>query len=142
MNASLSTYFVMSYPPTVFTELNMMVVRLSGATSLRDSKCPDLLAQWMSSSPLIRAHFTEAADHAPLPVVHKTKVQAICTYADATFPTPYLIGLLLELGAPRSCFRVLSEYINRRGPLTPPTPGCPSHGLSPHGTNLTQRGSH
>ena len=114
MNASLSTDFVMSYPPSVFTGLNMMLVRLSGATSLWDSKCSDLLAQWMSSSPLIRARFTEAMDHAPLPAVHKTKVQAIRTYAEALFPAPYLIGLSLELGAPRSGFRVLSDYITRQ----------------------------
>ena len=92
----------------------MMLVRLSGATSLRDSKCSDLLAQWMSSPPLIRARFTVAMDHAPLPAVHKTKVRAISTYAEALFPAPYLIGLLLELGAPRSGFRVLSEYITRQ----------------------------
>ena len=92
----------------------MMLVRLSGATRLRDSKCSDLLAQWMSSSPLMRARFTEAMDHAPLPAVHKTKVQAIGTYAEALFLAPYLIGLLLELGAPRSGFRVLSEYITRQ----------------------------
>ena len=115
----------------------MMLVRLSGATSLRDSKCSDLLAQWMPSSPLIRARFTEAMDHAPLPAVHKTKVQAIRTYAEALFPATYLIGLLLELGAPRSGFRVLSEYMP-----TPPARACPSHGRSPHGTNLMQRGSH
>ena len=92
----------------------MMLVQLSGATSLQDNNCSDLLAQWMSSSPLIRARFTEAMDHAPLPAVHKTKVQAICTYAEALFPAPYLIGLILELGAPWSGFRVLSEYITRR----------------------------
>ena len=105
----------MSYPPSVFTELNMMLVRLSGATSLRYSKCSDLLAQWMSSFPLVRARFTEAMDHAPLSAVHKTKVHAIRTYAEALFPAPHLIGLLLELGAPRSGFRVLSEYITRQG---------------------------
>ena len=115
MNASLCTDFVMSYPSSVFMELNMMLVRLSGATSPRDSKCSDLLAQWMSSPPLIRAHFTEAMDHAPLPAVHKTKVQAIHTYAEALFPAPYLIGLLLELGAPRSGFRVLFQYMTRWG---------------------------
>ena len=115
MNASLSTDFVLSYRPSVFTELSMMLVRLSGATSLRDNKCSDLLALWMSSSALIRARFTEAMDHAALPAVHKAKVQAIRTYAKALFPAPYLIGLLLELGAPRSGFRVLSEYITRRG---------------------------
>ena len=75
----------------------------------------NLLAQWMSSPPLIRARFTEATDQAPLPAVHKTKVQAIRTYAEALFPAPHLIGLLLQLGAPRSGFRVLSEYITRRG---------------------------
>ena len=105
----------MSYPYSVFTEPNMMVVRLSGATSLRDSKSSDVLPQWMSSSPLIRTRFTEAMDHVLLPAAHKTKVQAICTYAEALFPAPYLIGLLLELGAPRSGFRVLSQYIIRRG---------------------------
>ena len=115
MNASLCTDFVMSYRYSVFTKRNMMVVPLSGATSLRDSKCSDLLAKWMSSSPLIRARFREGVDHAPLPGVHKTKVQPIRTYAEALFPAPYLIGLLLELGAPRSSFRVLSEYITRRG---------------------------
>ena len=92
-----------------------MLVRRTGATCLRDSKCSDLLAQWISSPPLIRARFMEAMDHTPLQAVHKTKVQAIGTYAEAHFPAPYLIGLLLELGAPRCGFRVLSEYITRRG---------------------------
>ena len=90
-----------------------------------DSKCSDVLAQWMSSSPLIRARFTEAMDHGPLPAVHKTKVQGIRTQAEALFPTPYLIGLLLELGAPRSGFRVLSEYITRRGDAYTARTGLP-----------------
>ena len=102
-----------------------MLVRLSGATSLRDSKRSDLLAQWMSSSPLIRARFTEAMDHAPLPAVHKTKVQAIRTYAEALSPAPYLIGLLLELGAPRSGFRVLSKYITCWGDAYPTRTAVP-----------------
>ena len=75
----------------------------------------DLLVQWMSSSPLIRACFTEAMDHAPLPAVHKTKVQAIRTYAEALFPAPYLKTLLSELDVPRSGFCVSYEYITCRG---------------------------
>ena len=94
MHASLSTVFVMSYPYSVFRELNMMVVRLSGASSLRESKCSDLLAQWMSSSPLIWARFSEVIDHAPLPALQKTKVPAIHTYAEALLPARYMIGLL------------------------------------------------
>ena len=93
----------------------MMVVRLTIATSLRESTSSELSAQGMSSSPLIPARFSEAMDHAPLPAVQKTKVQAICTCAGALFPAPYLMGLLLELGALRSGFHVLSQYITRRG---------------------------
>ena len=115
MNAFWYTFFVMSYPYSVFTELNMMLVGLTSATSLRDNKCSDLLAQWMSLSPLIRARFREAMDHAPFRAVHKTKVQAIGTYAEALFLAPYLIGLLLESGAPRSGFRGLSEYFTCQG---------------------------
>ena len=103
----------------------MIVVRLRGATNLRDSKCYDLLAQLMSSSFLIRARFTEAMDHAPLPGVHKTKVQAIRTYAEALFLAPYLIGLLLSLGATRSGFRVLSQYITRGGDAYTARTGLP-----------------
>ena len=79
----------------------------------------------MSSSPLIRARFTGAMDHAPLSAVQKTKVQAIRTYAEALFPAPHLIRLLLELGAPRSGFRVLSEYITRRGDAYTARTGLP-----------------
>ena len=75
-----------------------MVVRLNGATSFRDNKCSELLAQRMSSSPLIRARFSGAMDHAPLPAVHKTKVKAIRMYAEALSPAPYPIGVLLESG--------------------------------------------
>ena len=38
----------------------------------------------------------------------QSKVKTIHTYVEALFPAPYLIGLLLELGAPQSDFRVLS----------------------------------
>ena len=64
-------------------------------------------------------------DHAPLPAVHKTKVQAIRTYAEALFPAPYVIGLLLELGAPRSDFRVLFEYIIPQGDAYTARTGLP-----------------
>ena len=59
------------------------------------------------------------------PAVHKTNVQAIRTHADALFPAPYLIGLLLELGAPRSGFRVLYEYITCRGDAYTARTGLP-----------------
>ena len=78
-------------------------------------KCSALLAQWMSSSPLISGPFHGGNGHAPVPAVHKTKVHAFRTYAEALFPAHYVIGLLLELGSPWSGFLVLSEYITRWG---------------------------
>ena len=69
----------------------------------------------MSLSHLIRAPFTEARDHDALPAVLNTKVQAIRMYAEALFAAPYLRGLPLELGAPRSGVRVLFEFITGRG---------------------------
>ena len=44
---------------------------------------------------------------------------------EALFPAPYLIGLLLELGAPRSGFRVLSKYTTRRGSAYTARTGLP-----------------
>ena len=142
MKTALSTDFVTSYPHSVFTGLNMMVVQLSGTTSRRDSKCSDLLAQWMSSSALTLACFTEAIDHAPLPAVDKTKVQAIHTYAEDLFPAPYVIGLLFELGAPGPASACCLSTSPTGATPTPPAPGCASHDPSPQGTNLTQCGSH
>ena len=52
MNTSLSTIFVMSYASCIIAELNMMVVRLSGATSFQDRcHCP-------SSGPVSRRQLT------------------------------------------------------------------------------------
>ena len=96
----------------------------------------------MPLAPLISAPFTGAMDHAPLPAVHKTKVQAIRTYLEALFPAPYLIGLHLELGAPLSSFRVLSKYITSRGDAYTARTGMPFQRPIPTQANLTQRGSH
>ena len=108
MNASLSIDFVMSYPYSVFTELNMMVVRLTGATTLPDSQCSDLLGQWMSLSHLLRTLFTEARDHAPLP---------------ARPPCGKVVGQLGQPGRPRHperCCREcpLGEEESGRDPLS------------------------
>ena len=66
----------------------MRLVSLSDATSLRDSQFDDLLAQLMTPSPLVLDRQCT-----------KSTVRAIRPYAEALFSAPYLIGLLLELGA-------------------------------------------
>ena len=142
VDVTLLTILVMSYPYSVFTQLNMALVLLSGATSLPDRTCSNLLVQCMSSSPLVRARFSQAMDQAPLPAVHKSRVRAICTHVEAVFPAPYLIRLLLELGAARSGFRVLSEYITRQCQAYTARTGLPFPRTRANKTNLTQRGGH
>ena len=66
----------------------------------------------------------------PLPAVHKSKEQAIHTYAEAHFPAPYLIGLLLELGARRSGFSVVSQQAN-----CATCGGCACGGCDPHSSH-------
>ena len=45
---------VMPFPWDTLTELNMTLVRLSGAKSLRDPLVSQLLGEWVASSPLAR----------------------------------------------------------------------------------------
>ena len=46
---------VMPFSRDTLTELNMTLVRLSGAKSLRDALVSQLLGEWVASSPLARA---------------------------------------------------------------------------------------
>ena len=51
---------VMPFSRDTLTELSMTLVRLSGAKSLRDPSVSQLLGEWVASSPLARARWSEA----------------------------------------------------------------------------------
>ena len=141
MNASLPPTFVMTYPYSVFTQLNITLVRLHGATSLRDNKWADLLAQWISLSPLIWTSFSEAMEHTPFNELHKSKVQAIRAHAEARVPAPCLTGLLLELGYTGAA-SLWGLGKSHTGETPTPLAVCyPSHNPFPHGTQRGSRGS-
>ena len=53
---------VMPFSRDTLTELNMTLVRLSGAKSLRDPLLSQLLGEWVASSPLARAQWSEATE--------------------------------------------------------------------------------
>ena len=74
-----------------------------------------------SSGPVLRRQWTT------LPSRRSTKPRCrpSVRMRRPSFPQPHLIGLLLELGAPRSGFRVLYEYITRRGDAYTARTGLP-----------------
>ena len=53
---------VMPFSRDTLTELNMTLVRLSGAKSLQDTLVSQLLGEWVASSPLARARWSEATE--------------------------------------------------------------------------------
>ena len=53
---------VMPFSRDTLTELNMTLVPLSGAKSLRDPVVSQLLGEWVASSPLARARWSEATE--------------------------------------------------------------------------------
>ena len=53
---------VMPFSQDILTELNMTLVRLSGAKGLRDPFVSQLLGEWVVSSPLARARWSEATE--------------------------------------------------------------------------------
>ena len=93
----------------------MMLVRLSGAKSLRDPLVSQLLGEWVASSPLARARWSEATDVGYPSLVRNKQVEAVKQYASFLFPAPDFIELLMDLNVTKTGFRHLSEFMTRRG---------------------------
>ena len=95
--------------------LSMTLVRFSGANSLRDPLVSQLLGEWVASSPLARARWSEATDLGYPSLVRTKQVEAVKQYASFFFPAPDFIGLLMDLNVTKTGFRHLSEFMTRRG---------------------------
>ena len=106
---------VMPFSRDTLTELNMTRVRLSGAKSLPDPLVSQLLGEWVASSPLARARWSEAMQVGYPSLIRTKQVDAVKQYASHLFPAPDLIGLLMDLNVPNLGFRHVSEYMSRRG---------------------------
>ena len=93
----------------------MTLTRLSGAKSLRDPLVAQLLGEWVASSPLAKARWSEATEMG-YPALNRSKqLEAVKQYASFLFPAPDLLGLLMDLNIPKVGFRAVSEYMSRRG---------------------------
>ena len=116
---------VMPLSRDTLTELNMTLVRSSGAKSLRDPLVSRLLGEWVASSPLARARWSEATEVGYPSLIRDKQKQAVKQYASHLFPAPDLIGLLMDLNVPKLSFRHVSEYLSRRGSAYTAAPGLP-----------------
>ena len=116
---------VMPFSRDTLTELNMTFVRLSGAKSLRDPLVSRLLGEWVASSPLARARWSEATDVGYPSLIRDKQKEAVKQYASHLFPAPDLIGLLMDLNVPKFGFRHVSEYMSRRGSAYTAATGLP-----------------
>ena len=105
---------VMPFSRDTLTKLDMMLVRLSGAKSLRDPLVSRLLGEWVGSSPLAWARWSEATEVGYPSLICDKQKEAVKQYASHLFPAPDLIGLLMDLNVPKLGFRHVSEYMSRR----------------------------
>ena len=115
---------VMPFSRDTLTELNMTLVSLSGAKSLRDPLVSQYVGEWVASSPLARARWSEAMEVGYPSLIRTKQVEAVKQYASHLFPAPDLIGLLMDLNVPKVGFRHMMEpgvgLHGRNGPPVPP----------------------
>ena len=116
---------VMPFSRDTLTELNMTLVRWSGAKSLRDPLVSQLLGEWVASSPLARARWSEAMEVGYPSLIGTNQVEAVKQCASHLFPAPDLMGLLMDLNVPKLGFRHVSEYMSRRGSAYTAATGLP-----------------
>ena len=116
---------VMPFSRDTLYRLNMTLVHLSGAKSLRDPVVSRLLGEWVASSPLARPRWSEATEVGYPSLIRDKQKEAVKQYASLLFPAPDLIGLLMDLNVPKLGFRHVSEYTSRRGSAYTAATGLP-----------------
>ena len=124
---------VMPLSRDTLTELNMKLVHLSGAKSLRDPLVSRLLGEWVASSPLARARWSEATEVGYPSLIREKQKETVKQYVSHLFPVMDLIGLLMDLNVPKLGFRHVSECMSRRCRPTRPQRASRSPAPSPLG---------
>ena len=122
---------VMPFSRDTLTELNMTLMHLSGAKSLRDPLVSRLLGEWVASSPLARARWSEATEVGYPSLIRDKQKEAVKQYASLLFPAPDLIGVVMDLNVSKLGFRHVSEYMSRRGSAYTAATGLPFPGPIP-----------
>ena len=116
---------VMPFSRGTLTNLSNTLLHLSGAKSLRDPLVSTLLGEWVASSPLARARWSEDTEVGYPSLIRDKEKDAVKQYASLLFPAPDLIGLLMDLNVPKLGFRHMSECMSRRGSAYTAATGLP-----------------
>ena len=124
----------MPFSRDTLTELNMTLVRL------RDPLVSQFLGEWVASSPLARARWSEATEVGYPSLICDKQKEAVKQYASHLFPAPDLTALLMDLNVPKLGFRHVSEYMSRRGSAYTPATRLPFPAPSPLGIRSQTRG--
>ena len=91
-------------------EVTTHLVHLASAVSLQDGDCVgELLAEWAVASPHAQRQFAMAVRLAQPSCVQEVQQEAITKYAPEVLPRNECCKLILNLGAPKSAWRTLSE---------------------------------
>ena len=128
---------VMPFSRDTLTEFNMTLVRLSGAKSWRDPLVSQLVGEWVASSPLARAQWSEATEVGYPSLIRNKQKEGAKQYASHLFPAPDLIGHLMDLNVPKLGFRHVSEYMSRRRGAYTAATGPPFPSPIPTGDTFT-----
>ena len=121
---------VMPFSRDTLTELNMTLVRLSGAKSLPDPVVSQLLGESVASSPLARAQWSKATEVGYPSLIRDKQKDAVKQYASHLFlrTSLHIVGIVCVFG-PGSRFFVLYMDLLTHGrgprsqlrvPLVPP----------------------
>ena len=82
----LCLLLVMPFSRDTLTELSMTLTRLSGSKSLRDPLVVQLLSEWVVSTPLAKARWSEATEK-DYPTLNRSKqLETVKRYASFLFP--------------------------------------------------------
>ena len=118
--------FIMPRSQTRVGQLTTHLVHLASAVSLRDEDLVgELIAEWAISSPHARRQFAVAVRLAQPSCVREIQQGAIAKYASEVLPPDECCELILNLRAPKSAWRTLSEVYTLRGLKYTATTGLP-----------------
>ena len=117
MKRPATTPLAPSSPGKETSLLSKAIRGLSGASNLKDERVGHYLATWALSCPLARRQFNNAVQH-----VNATSTQtageackaAVEAYASSLLPPPAMCELVLNMRAPKSSLRTLSELYTLR----------------------------
>ena len=116
----------MARSQTRVAPLTTHLVHLASAVGLRDGDLVgELIAEWAISSPHARRQFAVAVRLAQPSCVREIQQGAIAKYASEVLPPDECCELILNLRAPESAWRTLSEVYTLRGLKYTATTGLP-----------------